>query len=462
MHTFKRIFVANRGEIAVRVIRACRELGIEVVVGVSEADRDSLPAQLADKAVCVGPSPSASSYLRPELLIAAAKGTGCDAIHPGYGFLSEQASFNQACHDNGLVFIGPSVEAIQVMGDKLSSIALAKKAGVPVIPGSGPLEHEGQAREAAERIGYPCMIKASAGGGGRGMRVIRDPSELSEAFGSARREAQAAFGDKTLYMEKFIEEAKHIEIQVMGDQHGQVAHLFERECSIQRRHQKLIEEASSPVLNQQIRDAMGDAALSLARTAKYHGAGTVEFVYDVQTEAFYFLEMNTRIQVEHPVTELITGVDLVAEQIRVAAGARLSFSTEELKIDGHSIECRINAEDPLNNFFPAPGRIEFWQPPTGPGIRLDTHCYEGYLIPPFYDSLIAKLIVHAPTRPEAIARMIDALDNFHVGGLVTTMSLHKDILESDAFQKGSVTTRWLETDFLPGWHEQHSQEMESA
>lgn len=452
---FKRVFVANRGEIAVRVIRACRDLGIEVVVGVSEADRESMAARLADRAVCIGPPPSTHSYLRPELLITAAKGTGCDAIHPGYGFLSEQASFNQACHDNGIIFIGPSVDAIQAMGDKLSSIALAKEAGVPVIPGSGPLEHESQARDEAERIGYPCMIKASAGGGGRGMRVIRTPTELHEAFSSAKREAQAAFGDATLYMEKFIEQAKHIEIQVMGDTHGNVAHLFERECSIQRRHQKLIEEATSPVLSPQLREAMGNAALALADRVGYYGAGTVEFVYDVQSEEFYFLEMNTRIQVEHPVTEAITGVDLVAEQIRVAAGARLSFSMDMLTKSGHAIECRINAENPFNGFAPAPGEITVWQPPAGEGIRLDSHCYESYTIPPFYDSLIAKLIVHAPTRRDAVERMIDALDNFNVQGIATTIPLQKDILLSPEFQAGTVSTRWLESYFLPDWLEKH-------
>lgn len=448
MRTLKRVFVANRGEIAVRIIHACHELGIEAVLGVSVADRDSLPAKLADKTVCIGPAPSVDSYLRPDLLITAAKGTDCDAVHPGYGFLSEQASFNQACVDNGLTFIGPSAKAIRVMGDKLSSIALAEKAGVPIIPGSGPLADESQVRDAAERIGYPCLIKASAGGGGRGMRVVRDPSELMAAFESAKREAQAAFGDATLYMERFIEKAKHIEFQIMGDKFGGLAHVLERECSVQRRHQKLVEEGPCSTLSERLRKEMGDAALALAKAAGYYSAGTVEFIYDVQSELFYFLEMNTRIQVEHPVTELITGVDLVAEQIRIAAGEALSFTTDELTINGHAIECRINAENPDNNFFPSPGKITEWSPPSGDGVRLDTHCFEGYVIPPFYDSLIAKLIVHAPTRPEAIAKMADALENFRIGGPATTVALHRDIVRSEAFRNATVTTRWLENDFL--------------
>lgn len=451
MQPIRRVFVANRGEIAVRVIQACRELGIEVVLGVSEADRDSLPARLADRAVCIGPPPSAKSYLRPELLVTAAAATGCDAIHPGYGFLSERAAFNRACTEVNLAFIGPSAEAIEAMGDKLSAIRLAKKAGVPVVPGSGKLSTAEDVAAAAAEVGYPCLIKASAGGGGRGMRIVRSPAELHGAFESAQTEAEAAFGDPTVYLEKFIERAKHIEFQIMGDQHGGLVHLFERDCSVQRRHQKLIEEAPSPVLPPARRKEMADAALSLARAVGYFSAGTVEFVYDAETDRFYFLEMNTRIQVEHPVTEMITGIDLVKEQIRVAAGERLSFRQEDVAIRGHAIECRINAEDPRHGFRPAPGRLKTWQPPSGAGLRLDTHCYEGYLIPPFYDSMIAKLIAHGGDRRQAIVLLLKALADFRIDGIQTTIPLHRDVLASDAFGDGNVTTRWLEGQFLPGW-----------
>ncbi|TCT03710.1 acetyl-CoA carboxylase biotin carboxylase subunit [Paralcaligenes ureilyticus] len=454
MPTIRRIFVANRGEIAVRVIRACKEMDIEVVIGVSEADRDSLPAKLADKAVCIGPASSSQSYLRHDLLITAATATGCDAVHPGYGFLSERPVFSQACTDNGLIFIGPSPEAIQAMGDKLSAIRLAKEAGVPVIPGSGKLSSPDEAKKAAKRIGYPCLIKASAGGGGRGMRIVRSAAELLPSFDSAQREAQAAFGDSTVYLEKFIEQAKHIEFQILGDQHGGLVHLFERDCSVQRRHQKLIEEAPSPVITPKQRKEMGDAALSLAKAVGYYSAGTIEFVYDVQTGHFYFLEMNTRIQVEHPVTELITGIDLVKEQIRIAAGERLSFRAEDLEIRGHAIECRINAEDPLHDFRPAPGRVKTWRPPAGKGVRLDTHCYEGYLISPFYDSMVAKLITYAPSREQARTEMSKALENFVIEGPCTTIPLHRAVIADKAFEDSTVTTRWLEGEFLPHWHPQ--------
>lgn len=462
MPTIRRIFVANRGEIAVRIIRACKEMNIEVVIGVSEADRDSLPAKLADRAVCIGPASSAQSYLRHDLLITAANATGCDAIHPGYGFLSERAIFSQACADNGLIFIGPSPEAIQAMGDKLSAIRLAKEAGVPVIPGSAKLSTPAEVKEAAERIGYPCLMKASAGGGGRGMRVVRNAAELLPSFDSAQREAEAAFGDSTVYLEKFIEQAKHIEFQILGDQHGGLVHLFERDCSVQRRHQKLIEEAPSPVLTPERRKEMGDAALSLARAVGYYSAGTVEFVYDVATGRFYFLEMNTRIQVEHPVTELITGIDLIKEQIRIAGGERLSFRPEDIQIRGHAIECRINAEDPLNDFRPTPGRVKTWRPPAGAGIRLDTHCYENYLISPFYDSMVAKLITHASSREEARATMSAALEDFAIDGPCTTIPLHRAVIADIAFKDATVTTRWLEGEFLPHWHPQNSSTLQEA
>lgn len=453
MGNIRRVFVANRGEIAVRVIRACRDLGVEVVLGVSEADRDALPARLADRAVCIGPAPSPKSYLRPELLVTAAAATGCDAVHPGYGFLSERAAFARACTEMDLAFIGPSADAIDAMGDKLSAIRLAKQAGVPVVPGSDKLSSLADVQAAAQRVGYPCLMKASAGGGGRGMRIVRVPDELAGAFESAQAEAEAAFGDATVYLEKFIERAKHIEFQIMGDQHGNLVHLFERDCSVQRRHQKLIEEAPSPILPPARRAEMADAALALARAVGYFSAGTVEFVYDAETDEFYFLEMNTRIQVEHPVTEMITGVDLVQEQIRVAAGERLSFRQQDLAIRGHAIECRVNAEDPRHGFRPAPGRLQVWQPPSLPGVRLDTHCYEGYLIPPFYDSMIAKLIAHGEDRQQAIALALGALQGFRVEGITTTMPLHQDILSSHAFRDAEVTTRWLEALFLPEWQQ---------
>lgn len=451
MPALKKVFVANRGEIAVRVIRACRELGLEVVVGVSEADRESRAAQLADRSVCLGPAPSASSYLRHDLIVTAAVATGCDAVHPGYGFLSERSVFARACEDNDLIFIGPSSDVIDLMGDKLSAIGVAREAGVPVIPGSEKVSDLSQARAYADEIGYPCLIKASAGGGGRGMRVVREASELSTAFDSARQEAEAAFGDATVYVEKFIEHAKHIEVQIIGDRHGTVTHLFERDCSVQRRHQKLIEEAPSPAITPQQREQMCRSAVNLARRVGYYSAGTVEFVYDVSTGDFYFLEMNTRIQVEHPVTEMITGVDLVKEQIQIAGGEPLSFDPEKLSIRGHAIECRINAEDPSQGFRPSPGRLSAWEVPEGPGLRVDSHCYEGYLIPPFYDSMVAKLIAYGDTRPQAIDRLTDGLAQYRVSGPTTTIPLHQDVLKSDAFQGASVTTRWLETVFLPEW-----------
>jgi acetyl-CoA carboxylase biotin carboxylase subunit len=448
----KRVFVANRGEIAVRIVRACRAAGLEVVVGTSEADRSSMAARLADRAVCLGPAPAAQSYLRAELLVTAARGTGCQALHPGYGFLSERASLQRACAENGIAFVGPSAEAIDAMGDKLSAIRLAKAAGVPVVPGSERLADLGAVKAAAEAIGYPCLLKASAGGGGRGMRIVRDATALSSAFESAQAEALAAFGDATVYLEKFIERARHIEIQVLGDHHGNLVHLFDRDCSVQRRHQKLIEEAPSPVLPPARRTEMAEAALALARGVGYFSAGTVEFVYDADADRFYFLEMNTRIQVEHPVTEMITGIDLVREQLRIAAGERLSIDQRTLAIRGHAIECRINAEDPLSAFRPTPGRITRWRPPIGDGLRLDTHCEEGVLIPPFYDSMVAKMIAHGTDREQARARLVAALARFEIDGIATTIALDRAVLEHPAFANSSVTTRWLETEFLPHWN----------
>lgn len=445
----RRVFIANRGEIAVRIVRACRSLGIESVLGVSEADIDTLAARMADHVVVVGPPPSAQSYLRTDLLVKAAVEAGCDAVHPGYGFLSECSGFVRACTEAGLIFIGPTAEAIDAMGDKITAVSLATKAGVPRVPGSGAVANPEVARCIADEIGYPVLMKATAGGGGRGMRVVRSGEEIESAFHAASAEAQSAFGDPTLYVEKFIESARHIEIQIIGDQHGNMVHLGERECSTQRRHQKLIEEAPSPALSAENRAAMCECALRLARNAGYFNAGTVEFVVDTRDGNFYFLEMNTRIQVEHPVTEMITGRDLVAEQIRVASGMPLSFTQEDIEFSGHAIECRLNAEDPDKNFIPRPGLITGWKAPHGDGVRLDSHCYAGYTVPPHYDSMIGKLIVHASTRAEAIDRMQRALAELKIEGVATTAAFHRAVLAEPEFIAGNVTTRWVEDRFLP-------------
>jgi acetyl-CoA carboxylase biotin carboxylase subunit len=445
----RRLFVANRGEIAVRVVKACRGLGIEAVAGVSEADSDSMVARIADAVETIGPAPAGESYLRIDRVIAAAQRSGCDALHPGYGFLSERPAFARACAEAGITFVGPSPEAIESMGDKITAVRLAEQAGVPRVPGSGALENVEAAQRIADEIGYPVLIKASAGGGGRGMREVRERSELPAAMESATSEARSAFGDGTVYLEKFIEAARHIEIQVMGDRYGNVVHLGERDCSTQRRHQKLIEESPSPVVTDALRRQMADCAVQLARRAAYVGAGTVEFVVDAREGKFYFLEMNTRIQVEHPVTELVTGFDLVAEQIRVAQGQPLSFTQSDVKLAGHAIECRINAEDPNKNFLPKPGQIAAWEPPAADGVRLDSHCFSGYVVPPFYDSLLAKLVVHAPTRQEAIERMRSALAAFRIEGIPSTIGFHREVMDEQAFITGQVTTRWVEETFLP-------------
>ena len=448
MKTLKRVFVANRGEIAVRVIRACKALGLETVLGVSEADRASLGARLADRVICIGPPPAAQSYLRPEILVTAALGAGCQALHPGYGFLSERASFQRLCSDAGLAFVGPPAEAMEAMGDKLNAIRIARRSGVPTVPGSGDLVSAQSASAAAATIGFPCLLKASAGGGGRGMRIIRSEGELAAAFASAGAEARAAFGDATLYLEKYIEQARHVEVQVIGDLSGDLRHLLERDCSVQRRHQKLIEEAPAPGLPPAARTEMTEAALALAREVGYASAGTVEFVYDIAAERYYFLEMNTRIQVEHHVTEAITGVDLVREQLRIAAGERLSFRQTEIAAHGHAIECRINAEDPARDFAPSPGRVARWDAPSGPGVRLDTHCFEGCVVPPYYDSLLAKLIVWGEDRDCAVARALAALEDFNVEGVSTTIPFHRDVLSHPDFRGANVTTRWVEDGFL--------------
>ena len=440
----RRVFIANRGEIAVRVIRACRALGLECVVGVSGADRDTLAARLADRAICIGPPMARDSYLHIPAVITAAIGTGCDAIHPGYGFLSERPAFAEACLANGLIFIGPSAETMRAAGDKISARAVAERVGIPLAAGSRQLDTAVAALEVAESVGYPVLLKASAGGGGRGMRVVRAASEMAGQFDQASAEAFEAFGDGRLFLERFVERARHIEVQVVGDAQGNVAHLFERDCSVQRRHQKLIEEAPAPNLPKATRHALLEAALSFARAIQYTSAGTIEFLYDAATDRFYFLEMNTRIQVEHPVTECITGIDLVAEQIRIARGEPLSFRQADLKVHGHAIECRINVEDPDRDFMPSPGRIRRWQLPTGEDLRIDTHGYEGYLVPPHYDSLLAKLIGRGRDREAAIARTLDALEHIDIDGVKTTVPFHRFALAHPDFRAMRVSTRWIE------------------
>jgi acetyl-CoA carboxylase biotin carboxylase subunit len=444
----KRLFVANRGEIAVRIINACRKLGVETVIGVSEADRETLGARLADRAVCIGPAPALQSYLKMETIVTAAKGTGCDAVHPGYGFLAERASFERLCSGHGLVFVGPSAAAIQAMGEKIRARQIAHELKIPTVPGTDHAKTADDVLEFGRTSGYPFLLKASAGGGGRGMRIVRSAGEVSAAFEGASSEARGAFADPTLYIERYIERARHVEIQVMGDRHGSVIHLGERDCSTQRRHQKLIEEAASPIVGPELRARMAEAAVRLARHVDYTGAGTVEFLVDLETRNFYFLEMNTRIQVEHPVTEMITGVDIVAEQILVAGGEPLSVSQDAIRFAGHAIECRINAEAPDRDFMPSPGRITEWDPPAGHGIRVDTHCYRGYLVPPFYDSMIAKVIAHGRDRQHAVATMSSALSNFSIAGVHTTIPFHRAVLAHPDFVHNRVTTRWVEEEFM--------------
>jgi len=437
---FSKVLIANRGEIALRIIRACHELGIEAVAVFSEADRDSLHVRFADEAVCIGPPSVAESYLNIPRIIAAAEITGAEAIHPGYGLLAENAEFSEICDASGITFVGPTAAQIRAMGDKVVARETMMEIGVPTVPGSEKaLNSVREALRLADEIVYPVMVKAAAGGGGKGMRIARDAGELERVFGSTRMEAQAAFGDSSVYLEKLIERPRHVEIQVFGDRHGRVVHLGERDCSVQRRHQKLIEEAPAYGLSPELREEMGQAAVRGAAGIEYTGAGTVEFLLDL-TGAFYFIEMNTRIQVEHPVTEVTTGLDLVKEQIRVAFGAPLSFPPEPASHRGHAIEFRVNAEDPERDFMPAPGRIDVFHPPAGPGIRLDTHVYAGYTVPRYYDSLLAKVIVSAATRREAIDRARHSLDNFVVGGVPTTLSFLSRILRDPRFVKGAVDT----------------------
>ncbi len=444
----KKLLIANRGEIALRIIRTCREMGINTVAVYSTVDRTALHVQMADEAVCVGDPPSSRSYLNIPNIIAAATSRGADAIHPGYGFLAEDDRFAEICNAHGLTFVGPSPESIREMGDKSTAKATMQRVGVPTIPGSeGLLENPEEAAELAESMGYPVMIKATAGGGGRGMRFVRSSEELESLYRAAQGEAEAAFGNPGLYMEKFIDRPRHVEVQILADRFGEVVHLGERDCSIQRRHQKLLEEAPGPGLDPIIRARMGDAAVSAARSIGYEGAGTVEFLLDA-TGQFYFMEMNTRIQVEHPVTEVVTGIDLIAEQLRIAAGEPLRFRQEDIQLRGHAIECRINAEDPRNNFRPAPGTITGWLPPGGPGVRFDSHVYTGYEIPPFYDSLIGKLIVWGEDRPAALRRMRRALSECAVIGVPTTIEFHLALLDRPEFQRGEVHTKFVEMEML--------------
>jgi len=440
---FKKVLIANRGEIALRVIRACRELGVQTVAVYSEADRESLHVRFADDDVCIGPAPSRDSYLRIPRLIAAAEITGADAIHPGYGFLAENAEFAETCRASGITFIGPTPEQIRVMGDKASARNAMAAVGVPIVPGTpGPVEDVDEALGFAKDIGFPVIIKAAAGGGGKGMRVARDPDDFARSFQLARSEALSAFGNGDVYVEKFLERPRHVEFQIMGDSKGHVIHLGERDCSVQRRHQKLIEEAPCPVMTPELRERMGEAAVRGAQAINYVGAGTVEMLLDTDG-SFYFMEMNTRIQVEHPVTEMLTGVDLVKEQIRVAAGEELTVKTLPA-FRGHVIECRVNAEDPARNFQPSPGLIRTFHPPGGPGVRVDTHVYAGYTVPPYYDSLLAKLIVQGNDRPEAIRRMQIALESFVVEGVTTTIPFLARVMQHPNFMRGDVHTKFLE------------------
>lgn len=439
-----KILIANRGEIAVRIIRAARELGLETVVVYSQADQDSLAVKLADQAVCIGPPPAAESYLFYQNIISAALAVKADTIHPGYGFLAENWQFADACRAMKIRFIGPKSNVIRQMGDKARAKALMRESNVPVIPGSdGVVESLDQVIEIAEETGFPLMLKASAGGGGKGMRIVHEKKNLEKAYNFASTEAQQAFGDSRVYIEKYISSSKHIEVQVLGDRHGNVIHLFERDCSIQRRHQKLVEEAPSAVINESTRKQMGEAAAAAAKSVGYDSAGTIEFLYDQVTKEFYFMEMNTRIQVEHPVTEAITGVDLIKYQIKIAQNEKLDLEQEKLQSRGHAIECRINAEDPDNDFSPSPGKITQLMLPGGPGVRIDSGVFPGYTIPPFYDSMVAKLITWGTDRREAIERMKRALEEFYIEGIKTTIPFHKKVMKNKEFLRGQYTTDFV-------------------
>ncbi len=444
----RRVLVANRGEIALRVIRACRELGIETVAVYTEADRDALPVRMADRRVCIGSARSTESYLNAPFIVSAALTQGADAIHPGYGFLSEHAAFAAMCGDAGLVFIGPTPGVIRQMGDKAMARRLAHEAGVPTTPGSeGALKDAADARIVADRIGYPVLLKASAGGGGRGMRVVTKAAELAGAFADAAREAKSAFGDDAIYVEKYLTRVRHIEIQVLGDA-ADVLHFGERDCSAQRRNQKLVEESPSPALTTDLRERLAAAAVKLCRHVGYTGAGTIEFILDQASGQFYFMEMNTRIQVEHPVTEMVAGFDLVKAQLRIASGVGAGIAQRDIRLTGHAIECRINAEDPGRNFAPSPGRVTRYHAPGGPGVRVDSHLYSGYEVPPFYDSLLAKVICWGRDRDEALARMKGALSELVVDGVKTTIPFHQRLLADPNFRRGDIHTQYVQETFL--------------
>ncbi len=443
---FKKILIANRGDVALRVLRACKEMGIQTVIVHSAADSDSMPVRLADESVCVGPAPATDSYLNIPNLVSAAAVTGCDAVHPGVGFLAENADFAAIVKAHGLTFIGPDESHIRKMGDKVQAKITAAEAGLPLVPGSpGAVHTLEEAQKLSKDIGFPLLVKAASGGGGRGMKVANSVDELSEAFSSARSEAKAAFGDDTVYLERYLDNPRHIEVQVIGDSFGNAVHLGERECSVQRRHQKLFEEAPSPALTEEQRADIGALAAKATRDMGYLGVGTMEFLY--QDGEFFFIEMNTRLQVEHPITECITGIDLVEEQIKIASGQPLSFAQEDVRFSGHAIECRINAEHP-ETFMPTPGKVDFYHPAGGSGIRVDTILYSGYKIPPYYDSLIAKLIVHGRDRDHALAKLRQALDEFVVEPIPTTLDLHKRLVDAAEIKQGNYSIKWLEQDFL--------------
>ncbi|NQT30005.1 MAG: acetyl-CoA carboxylase biotin carboxylase subunit [Candidatus Saganbacteria bacterium] len=444
---FKKLLVANRGEIAVRVIRAAKEMDIETVAIYSEADRDSLHVKIADESYCIGPPPPNKSYLNVPSIISVAEVAGVDAIHPGYGFLSENAKFVEICDASAIKFIGPPIEAMQKMGDKATARKTVDKAGVPVVPGSdGIISDENEALKVADKIGFPIAIKATAGGGGRGLRIAWDRDKFIHLMRMARSEAEAAFGNGEVYLEKFIEDPRHIEIQILCDQHGHAVHLGERDCSIQRRHQKLVEECLSPVIDDKTRRKIGDAAVRAAKSVNYYSAGTIEFLFDKHGK-FYFMEMNTRVQVEHPVTEMITGVDIIKEQIKIAAGEKLPFKQGDIKFRGHAIECRINAENYEKGFMPSPGQIKAYLAPGGLGVRVDSHAYPGYVVQPYYDSLVAKLIAWGKNRDEAIKIMERALDEYVIDGIHTTIPFHLKVLRNEAFRRGEVTTKFIEEHF---------------
>lgn len=444
---FSKILIANRGEIALRIIRACKEMNIKTVAVYSDADRNSLAVRFADEAVCIGPAQSSQSYLNIPAIISAAEITDVSAIHPGYGFLAENAHFAEICESCNITFIGPTPETIRLMGDKVQARETMRKIGVPLTPGGkGVIPDQKEALDIAKKIGYPVIIKAAAGGGGKGMRVCHNDVTLTSSFMMARKEAEANFGNPAVYIEKYIIDPRHVEFQILADHFGNIFHLGERDCSIQRRHQKLLEESPSPALDNKLRKRMGEVAVKAAKAANYRGVGTIEFLLDSRGE-FYFMEMNTRIQVEHPVTEMVTGIDLIKEQIQVAMGKKLKLKQDDIKLSGHAIECRINAEDPSNNFMPSPGKIEELNLPGGFGVRVDTHIYPGYTISPHYDSMVAKLIVHGNTRKEAIATMRRALEEFYVAPIKTTIPLHREIIEHPLFVEGKVSTHFLENIF---------------